>query len=215
MIYRKWTRRSLTTALAAAGLFAMPAAGRAQGMSVVAWQLITNSALTIADAIRRRSDSVAAALASGGGDSGFTSVFGAGGGSPAERKRRTLATARELDQIAFDERTQLLSTFDAYLAEPTQAQWLAVQENITGISARLHDVERRLDRLGATGWSTTTGAEAVVGGKVQMLEAQARERRPTTPAELETFRRFRNAFAALVDEKARLAEQLARLGATM
>jgi hypothetical protein len=86
---------------------------------------------------------------------------------------------------------------------------------MSGMTSRLRGVERKLALLGAAGGSTTTGAESVVDEKASMLEDQAREQRPTTPAEIATFRRFRDAFATLVDEKARLAEQLARLGATM
>jgi hypothetical protein len=83
-----------------------------------------------------------------------------------------------------------------------------------GISVRLHAVERKLAQLSAASGATTS-AETVVDEKAQMLEEEIGRRRPTTDAELAAFRRFRNAFATLVDEKARLAEQLARLGATM
>ena len=214
MDFRRSTRRHFLKVSAGGAAIFCSAPAYAVDPSEEAWNFLAARATAMTIQLRRQTEKIATALSSASGDAAFVSVFGVGIANPAERKRRTLAAAEELRQIAVRERTEFLPLIDAYLATPSDASWQPVKTSMFGVLERLYILQTKLDRLSGVE-PAANAANELVDGKAQLLEDQARAGRPTTAAGVEAFRAFRSVFGSLVVRKAELADQLARLGATM
>lgn len=212
--FRRSTRRHFLTVAAGGVAIAMSTPAHAVDPSEEAWNFLAARATAMTIQLKRQTEKIATALTSVSGDAAFVSVFGMGIANPAERKRRTLAAAEELGQIAVKERTEFLPLIDAYLAAPSDASWQPVKTSMFGVLERLYVLQTKLDRLSGID-PTANAANEMVDGKAQLLEDRARAGRPTSAAGIEAFRGFRSVFGSLVVRKAELAAQLARLGAAM
>lgn len=201
--------------LLATAFFALPfgTAHAADDFPRAAWSDLLSVTTTISLELKRRADQIGAGLANTSADAVFTSVFGGGVASPAERKRRTTAVARDLAAVAFRERTQLLPLLDAYIATPSEARWTPVKGAMRSILVDLYSVEDKFARLSHDG--AVAAADDMVSSKAQMILEQLEAGRPIDPESLSAFRDFRFVFASLVTQKGRLAEQLALLANAM
>lgn len=201
--------------LLAGALFSLPfgAAHADDDFPRAVWSDLLGFATSMSLQIKSRADQIGSGLANAPADVVFTSVFGDGVASPAERKRRTAAAARELALIAFRERTQLLPLIDAYIAAPSDETWAPVKSAMREVVVDLYVVDQRFARLSHDG--AVAAAESLVEGKVQIILQQMQAGRPVSPQSLSAFRDFRFVFASLVTQKGRLAEQLALLANAM
>lgn len=207
-----WDRREF---LLATALLAFPAtsAHAADDIPPEAWNAVLGLATSFSVELKRRTDRIAAGLSNMSADAVFTSIFGSGVSSVAERKKRTAEVARDLSAIAFEERTRLLPVLDAYIAAPTDANWQPVRVSMNAILTDLYELDIKFDRLRND--AAISSADSLVVGKTQMIRERVQSGRPMTPASLAAFKDFRSVFESLVTQKGRLADQLGILANAM